>query len=197
MENVGKNPLAKPINKKAWIIGFSVTGVVIVGLVIAIVVMLVTRGNKAFEEPIVYDTWEDEVRAKYVDDTDQISEEADDEEYSLEKLMDLYAKKIEEEEDEKARLLLEKDYYYLLSIVGSRDLKDQIMSKLIEIDNKLQMPDTAFAIVNRAKYYGDEELEREYNKIGNDRIGISEEEINALREEIEKEAMEEEKDEEK
>lgn len=192
MENAGNSGA---VNKKFWIILFSVLGVLIVGLVIAIVVVLVMRGGNP-TEPVHSDLSNEEALRKEFDVTNEIREEVEDWVYNPDELLASYLQKIRNEKDEKTRLLLSKDYYYYLSIFGNGDdLEQQVLDGLIDIDNKLQMIDTALMIVNRAEYYGNEELKNKYNEIANSRLGVTEEEINAMIEEIQREtALEEQYD---
>ena len=187
MENVGKKPLDEPVDKKRWVILFSAFGVVIVGLIIAIIVVAANRGGS---KPVNEDVSKDEIYRDYLKDIDEINDIVADEEYNPERVLSLYTEKIDATKDRTLKLLLKKDYYYMLSVYYEDGVREEVLKNLIEIDNELQAVDTALMIANRAGYYGNEELRSKYNEIADERMGISEEEVEALRAKIENTAAE-------
>ena len=187
VENVGKKPnrsAKKMTTKTKWIILFSVLGTVIVGLVIAIIVVAVAKNTKP--EPIHSDLSEGEVYDEYFKTTDEINAGIENENYDANQVLETYREKIKATKDETVRLMLEKDYYYLLSISSNDDVKEEVLDALVIIDDRLQTVVTALAVVNRAEYYGETELADKYNNIANERMGFSEEEIEGLKHSIEK-----------
>lgn len=167
VENVGKKPKSakKLTTKNKWIILFSVFGVVIVGLVIAIVVVLVNRNNP--QEVAENDESYNEAFSLYADDNEEIANLIVEQDLSDEEMLKLLKEKVDAAENEKTKAMLEVDYYLTMFAVQGRDegKKEEIMNGLIGAYDVLHTFDAAQAVANSAFAYDDLDLYNEYVKI--------------------------------
>lgn len=166
VESVGE----KPINKKKWIILFSVFGVLIVGLIIAIVVVLIIRNNNTQEVPEVNDEYNGALML-YLDDNEDIATTVAAQELDGEGMLKLLKEKIDSEENEMTRAMLEQDYYMTLFAVDVSDTskKDEILNGLIRVEEILKTASASEAVANIALAYGDFDLYYKYADITKER----------------------------
>ncbi|MDO5480160.1 MAG: hypothetical protein Q4F58_00595 [Candidatus Saccharibacteria bacterium] len=158
VESVGE----KPINKKKWIILFSVLGVLIVGLIIAIVVVVINRNNSP-ETTEYTDQEYNDVLVLYFDDNEEIATTVVNQELNGEDMLKLLKEKIDDEKNEKTRAMLEEDYYTIMfSIYGKDESKrDEIINGLMRVEEILQTAESAEAVADAALGYNELDL---YNK---------------------------------
>ena len=188
MENVGRDTGASSVadkkNKKKIIIFVSVFAVVVVGLVIAIVAVLVNRGNKnvsvsdeidgTVEETSdeAMNTFEDiarEITLKVVEADEAAGEDSTG--MSIEELLGLYQEKINSVDDVKVKAMLQAEYYMVkLSQNPGEEAKDEILNGLIEVDKILKTSDSALRVSNAASFYGDQDLADRYYVIASERM---------------------------
>lgn len=176
VENVGKKPkksVKKLTTKSKWIILFSVFGVAIVGLVIAIVVVLVNRNNDDDSQEIVDNSNQtyDEALQIYLDDNEEISGLIVENNLEGEAMLKLLKEKIDTTENEIVKAMLEKDYYMtMIAVYGvDKSKKDEILDGLVRVDEVLQTSDSAESVVNAAIGYNDYELWERYVAIAKER----------------------------
>ena len=174
-ESVGNNPLNGTVGKKKSLIWlFFVSGAVIVGLVIAVVVVVVNRGEKQpenqppqTETPISDETEPTEAEEIYESVSDDIASAiADLYIEDKDEVLDVYKEYIDgvTNEEAKAKLLL--DYYQVVMIYdGNREQKEAVIDGLLEIDKTLENITSAVVIQNAASYYSDDALYEKYNTI--------------------------------
>lgn len=172
MENVGKKPgksVGKLTVKSKWIILFSVFGVAIVGLVIAIVVVLANRNNSQEVTNSVSQQY-DEALSIYFDDNEAIAGEIVAQDLQGEALLNAIKAKIEAAENEMARAMLESDYYYMMiAVYGEEANKDEIVNGLIKVDDILKTGKSAESVANAGIFYHDYDLYEKYIKIAKER----------------------------
>lgn len=176
VENVGKKPkksVKKLTTKSKWIILFSVFGVAIVGLVIAIVVVLVNRNNDDDSQEIVDNSNQtyDEALQIYLDDNEEISGLIVENNLEGEAMLKLLKEKIDTTENEIVKAMLEKDYYMtMIAVYGvDKSKKDEILDGLVRVDEVLQTSDSAESVVNAAIGYNDYKLWERYIAIAKER----------------------------
>lgn len=178
VENVGNNPVEMPVNKKKWAILFSAFGVLIVGLVIAIIVVVVMRDNKpAVEEPEPTDT--PTYTQKEKSEGEQIYEQAsvaiadnldgvDAEDES--EIFNIYNEYINVVTNEEAKALLRLDYYQaVMNYDTDKKQKKEVLDAVVEIDGILKTIESGIVVINAADYYEDSALYEKYNEIVNER----------------------------
>lgn len=173
VEKVGKKPrksAKKLTTKTKWIILFSVLGAAIVGLVIAIIVVLVVRGNNAPEvtEEI---TEYDEALGEYFDDNDDVATAIVDQQLDGEGILKLIKEKIDVAENEMAKAMLEEDYYMTMFAVYGADesKKDEIINGLIEVEKILGDSKSAESVAAAALGYRDFDIYKKYVEIVKER----------------------------
>lgn len=158
VENVG--------NKKAWIALFSVLGVVIAGLIIAIIVVVATRSKP--EEIAQEDSG---ALAIYLNGNEEITKIILGEKLESEATLGLISEKIEMADNDITKAMLKRDYYLtMLSIYGADESKkDEILNGLIWVEDILQTSDSAENLVNAALAYQDFDLYRKYITVAKER----------------------------
>lgn len=168
-----ENVVEKPVNKKKWAILFSVLGVIILGLIIAIVVILIVRNNTPSvadetNEPVEYVPKEqtegeqiyEQVMASISSKLDDVY--ADD----TEEIFAIYDEYMELVQNEEAKALLTLDYYQLVMLYDTnKEKKQEVLNTLIKTDSFLKGLDSAASVINAASYYGEDDLVEEYNRI--------------------------------
>ena len=178
-----KKTRKKMATKTKWIILFSGFGVLIIGLVIAIVVVAVTRGSADSPQttPVIEPGGmnDEELDIKYneisADIIGKMLNEGE-QQYSGEDILELYKQKIEEISDKRLKAMIEADYYtMMLSVYPDEDKKGEIMDGLIKTDDVLRTARSALMVANGASWYNDSELEEKYTNIAYDRMGLTEE----------------------
>lgn len=177
VSNVGKKPAKKLTTKTKWIILFSSFGVVIMGLVVAIVVVLVTRNNNIEDNSCkpAGEMTEKEIRERALavaeSDYTVIYEAINKviqsmQEPTEEDVVPLYEYYIGETESEYAKAMLQSDL--LLTLMGY-DTENTDGDRLIEeaqvVDDVLKTPNSAALIMNLAQAYGKVELYNQYEEI--------------------------------
>lgn len=197
MEKVGKKPklAGKLTTKSKWIILFSIIGLLIVGLVIAIVVILTTRGSSnsdnsgsgAAQTPVVEEGQmnDEELNAAYGEFDQEIAEKMANtgEQYSSEDILKIYAQKIEEVTDKRLKAMIAGDYYTMMMMVNPGDeKKEEIVNGVIEADAVLQTARSALIVANVAANYNDGDLEDKYLDIAYDRMDLTEDVRRVLKE---------------
>ena len=162
MENVG--------NKKAWIAVFSVFGVVIVGLVIAIIAVAINRNNSS-EVAENIDSEYDEALTIYFNDNGEISDTAISQKLDIQETLKLLKEKIDVAENEMTKAMLEKDYYLIEFSLNDNDdaKKNEILNGLIRVDEILKTADSSEAVANVAFAYHDFDMYDKYVAITKER----------------------------
>ena len=148
-----------------------VLGVLIVGLVIAIVVVKnLPKGDEFVDESAVKEvipsekTQSEQIYEQY---SDSINAElqnmsADNKDDALA----LYEYYIGSVDDEEVKNMLSVDYYQLIMLYDvDKTQKDLVISGLLEKDNALKNVSSAVVIINAASYYENEALLDQYEKI--------------------------------
>ena len=164
----------KPLNKKNWVILFSVFGVAIVGLVIAIVVILIARNNKPEEEIDPHQN-EMEIEIKEKSEAEEEYEKTmnfinielgDTNAEDIDEISRVYGYYIDHMSNQEARAMMEVDYYQMLMIYDTnKEKKQEILSSLIRIDGEVQTLNSAATVINAAGYYDDNAIYNKYNQI--------------------------------
>lgn len=156
MENVG--------NKKAWIALFSVLGVAIVGLVIAIVVVLANRNNDSSEVISEADQEYNSAVLTYLDDNEEIATAVVEQKLDGEAMLKLLKEKIDSAENEKTKAMLEQDYYMTMFAVYGADesKKEEILNGLIKVEEILQTADSSENVASIALAYYEIDLYQKY-----------------------------------
>lgn len=178
-----KKTRKKMATKTKWIILFSGFGVLIIGLVIAIVVVAVNRGsgaNDLLSKPVVEEGGmnDEELNATYGDFAQEINNKMSnvDEQYSGEDILNIYMQKIEEVTDKRLKAMIEQDYYtMMLAVYPGDEKKEEIINGLIAADAILKTPRSALMVANGASWYNDTELAEKYTNVAYDRMGLTEE----------------------
>ena len=142
LDGAGEQPANKSINKKKWIILFSIIGVVIVGLVIAIIVVLVNRGNGGTQtnqttENVTGEISDEEADAIHDEEINKLmSGFVLEEGVSIEDMVAAIKEKMDATTDKKLKARYAIDYYTYLPILD-QDLEnmDKIIKAMIEADN--------------------------------------------------------------
>ena len=168
MEKVGENSSDGAINKKKWAILFSVFGVVIVGLVVAIVVVKNLRKVEPEEYEVVaegeYYAVSSEIWNEIIENSSEMDEE---------KMLALYERNIEAATDEDVKSMLTMDYYESVTMYDlDGDRKDEVMEAMLAADEKLKTPLSASKIISMAISYNNQELEEKYRSILEERISM-------------------------
>lgn len=167
---------------------FSILGILIVGVIIAIIIVVVNRNNsktsnsndgtgtsveestgEVSDKEVVesYEEIGEEITMKIIEaqETGDGSEGA-----RVELLLSLLEEKIESVKNEKIKAMLAMDYYMArLAQNPGEDAKDEIMNGLFNVDDILKTSDSAFAVMNAAIYFGDQDLKDKYYAIGMER----------------------------
>lgn len=168
-----EDAVEKPVDKKKWVILFSILGVMILGLIIAIVVILIVRNNNPVasdepNEPVEYVPKEqtegeqihEQVMASISSKLDDVY--ADD----TEEIFAIYDEYMELVQNAEAKALLTLDYYQLIMLYDTnKEKKQEVLTTLIRTDSFLKGLDSAASVINAASYYEDDALVEEYNNI--------------------------------
>lgn len=165
VESSGAAKVNAPKNKLLVAI-LGIFGVLIVGLIIAIVVVKnLPKGEEV--EVDVNLTADQVVYKKYLDFQNEILEE-----YSYisrenkNAILEKYKKYAAETNDEVLKVLLNTGYYQTLMLYDDDGVyKDEALNGLIEIDKGAKTVDSAINVANAARYYGDSALVEEYSAI--------------------------------
>lgn len=167
MESVGE----KPIDKKKWVILFLVLGILIVGLIIAIVVVLVVRNNGSSEIIDETNQGQDEAVSAYLDDNGEIATAIVEQKLDGEGMLKLLKEKIDSAENEKTKAMLEQDYYMtMFAVYGADDgKKDEMLNGLIKVDEILQTANSSESVASVALAYHDFDLYQKYVDISKNR----------------------------
>ena len=167
VESVGE----KPINKKKWVILFSVLGALIVGLIIAIVVVLIIRNNKPQDVTQSISQEYNEALTVYFDDNENIADAIVEQNLDSEGMLKLIKEKIDVAENEMVKAMLEEDYYMtLFSIYGADESKkDEILNGLIKVEEVLKTAEASEAVANIAFAYYDFDMYQKYVDITKER----------------------------
>ena len=186
VENVGNNPSEKPVNKRFWIIVFSAIGVVIVGLIIAIIVVSINRNSS--EDPLAKDPSQAEDSgdgSENPDDSDEPSEEEtlyQEISYTIrdalteidaedsEQIFAIYKEHIDDTSDVRVKAMIEIDYYgVVMAYDENKERGNEVLDRLTKIDEGLKTISSAASVMNAADYYGNTDLYNQYNAILIDR----------------------------
>ncbi|MBR3269648.1 hypothetical protein IKG07_00085 [Candidatus Saccharibacteria bacterium] len=158
-------------DRKKWVVLLSVLGVIIVGLVVAIVVILVTRNNEPQIAPSVNDEYDETLFAYYVDN-EEIADRIVKENLEGEDLLKVIKEKIDAAENRGARAMLEQDYYLtMFATYGPDDetKKEEIMNGLIRANDVLLTARSAEMVATTALSYHDYATYEQYIGIAKDR----------------------------
>lgn len=170
----------KPSVKKKWVV-IGILSVVLVGAVIATVVVIINMNRNNIPEEVVaqedaddrisddaraiYDAAKTEITAKILQDDETDSDEGG------ESVISLFLKKINETNNVTAKTMLLLDYYQTLMVYQpTLELKDTVLTGLINADKILATANSAIAVAEAAEYYGDTEILEKYNQLVNERM---------------------------
>lgn len=168
-----KKTRKKMATKTKWIILFSGFGVLIVGLVIAIVVILATRGS-ADTNQVSNATGgisDEEADAIYDEGINELMNSFTlDENTSFESIVAAIKEKMDTATDDKVRARYAIDYYSYLPILNQDvESMDEIIEALVEADSIVQTTHSASAVMTMANFYGNQDLYDRYANILHER----------------------------
>lgn len=144
-------------------------GVVIVGLVVAIVVV---KNLPKPQEPQVEEVSIDDETEYYAISNEIWRKIARDEaEMDGEKILALYKERIEETTDEDTKLMLTMDYYEFVMMYDTNyERKTEIEEAMLAADEKLKTPLSAAKVISMAISYDNQELKAKYTAILDERV---------------------------
>ena len=171
MEKVGKKPLGEPVDKKRWVILFSAFGVVIVGLIIAIIAVAANRGDG---KPVSEEISEyDKAFMVYSVDNSEVATTIANQNLNSEQILGLIKEKIDTATDEMAKAMFEEDYYSMMVSVYGIDVdaakKEEILNGLMRADGVLKTASSAVSVANVALIYNNQEIWEKYRAIAKQR----------------------------
>lgn len=167
----GRSSEAK--KRKFWLVLLGALALIIVGLVVAIVIVIVSRNvgksgsddeNVTYNSPVYesYDKISDEISNKLAEIENPTSAE----------LMEIYKTYLDEAQDEGVRALLAIDYYLIvMSSDSERIRRNEVIDGLMSADEYLKSVKSAMALEAAAVNYSDTELAASYHAIVNERLG--------------------------
>lgn len=161
-------------SNKVWIIILSIFGVLIVGLIIAIVVVKnlpkgeMDNGNN--DEPVTAEESAYNEYEKYHERAWEGIEYPTPE--NIQTVMERCLELAAETDDETVKAMLKTEYYQMMMVYDTtNEHKEEVLDGLIEVDNFLSSVSSACDVANAAYYYGDMETGDKYSAIASDRGG--------------------------
>ena len=162
--------------QKIWAIVLACLAVLIVGLVIAIVVVAVNRGESSTqqsEEATQEDASNGDAAMEiYYNTTDEINNTIN--EIPVEntnRILALYRHYLEKVEDETAKAMLMLDYVNIeMNYDPNKEKGEEIMTAALTMDEILKTSDSAATILNIASYYGKSDIYDRYEQILKERM---------------------------
>lgn len=159
-------------------ITLGVLGVLIFGLVIAIIVVINNRGGTQDEQVAEEVTTDTEAKTEIVEERtevetiyDGIIESIDNELSEVyvedkDEIFRIYKQYIDITEDEQVKAMIKVDYYQMAMIYDvDKSHGEEILDELVKLDDTLKSIDSAVTVVNAADYYGNTELYNNYSAI--------------------------------